>query len=141
MTGTTTNPGDEARVRLDKWLWAARFFKTRSAAATAIEAGKVMLNDEQVKRSKLLRIGDVVRVRKGPYEYEVTVRELAERRGSATVAQTLYEESEASKEERALIAETLAMERSVAPQPIYKGRPTKRDRRALNRFKGGPSES
>jgi ribosome-associated heat shock protein Hsp15 len=131
---TLTDESD--RVRVDKWLWAARFFKTRSLAATAIEAGKVEVNDEQVKRAKLLRRGDMVRVRKGPYEYVLTVKELAERRGSAAAAQALYEETEASKEARARLAEALALARASAPTPIVKGRPTKKDRRALARLKG-----
>lgn len=130
---------ESARVRLDKWLWAARFFKTRSLAATAIENGKVEVNDDRVKRAKLLRRGDVVRVRKGPYEYVLTVKELAEKRGSATAAQALYQESEASKQARAELAEALALARAAAPTPIFKGRPTKKDRRALARFKqNGP---
>lgn len=130
---TTHDEGE--RVRLDKWLWAARFFKTRSLAATAIEGGKVEVNNEPVKRSKLLRPGDVVRVRKGPYEYELTVRALSDRRRSATEAQALYEESEASKEARAKLAEALALARQMAPTPIFKGRPTKKDRRDFERFK------
>jgi ribosome-associated heat shock protein Hsp15 len=130
---------DSDRVRVDKWLWAARFFKTRSLAASAIENGRVEVNDDPVKRSKLLKRGDVVRVRKGPYEYVLTVKELAGRRGTATAAQALYEETEASKEARARLAEALALNRAAAPTPIFKGRPTKKDRRALARLKGHES--
>lgn len=130
------DPNESEKVRLDKWLWAARFFKTRSVAAAAIEAGKVEVNDEQVKRAKQVKLGDTVRVRKGPYDYVLTIRGLAERRGSATVAQALYEETEDSKAERARVAELMAIERASMPVPIIKGRPTKKDRRAIERLKG-----
>ena len=80
--------GDEAKVRLDKWLWAARFFKTRSLAADAIEKGKVELNGERAKRAKQLQAGDSLRIRLGPYHHIVTVRALSERRGPASVAAT-----------------------------------------------------
>lgn len=130
-----TTQGDSERVRLDKWLWAARFFKTRSLAAQAIAGGKVDVNDAAVKRSKPVQLGDVVRVRKGPYEWVLTVRGLSERRGPPAQAQALYEESEDSKQARAELADQLAAERAAAPTPVYKGRPTKKDRRALSRFK------
>src|SRR6185437_14233450 len=76
-------------VRLDKWLWAARFFKTRALAAESIDGGKVHLNGERVKRSKTLKLGDEVRVRIGPYEHRIVVRSTSDRRGPATVAATL----------------------------------------------------
>ena len=82
------------RVRLDKWLWAARFFKTRALAATAIEAGKVEVNGERAKRSKQLQVGDSLRIRLGPYHHIVTVRGISEHRGPAPRAAKLYEESE-----------------------------------------------
>jgi ribosome-associated heat shock protein Hsp15 len=122
------------RVRIDKWLWAARFFKTRSLAAEAIAAGKVEVNDERVKPAKLLQLGDVVSVRLGPYLHLVHVRGLSERRGPASVAATLYEETPESVAARAKLAEQLRM----APAAfVYeeKGRPTKRDRRELDRFR------
>jgi ribosome-associated heat shock protein Hsp15 len=122
------------RVRLDKWLWAARFFKTRSLAAEAIGGGKILVNSERVKPAKLLQIGDEVRLRLGPYEHVVHVRGLSERRGPATVAATLYEETDASIAARAKLSEQLRM----APAAfVYedKGRPTKRDRRELDRFR------
>lgn len=131
--------GNQAeRVRIDKWLWAARFFKTRSVAAEAVTGGKVHLNGEGIKPAKPVKPGDVLRIRKGPFEYEVTVQKLAERRGSATLAQELYVESEASKQARAELAEKLRLAREAAPAPIpkyAKGRPTKRDRRQFDRFK------
>ena len=124
----------ENAVRLDKWLWAARFFKTRAIAAQAIGSGKVEVNGERAKRAKLLRAGDVVRVRRGPFAYIVTVRALSERRGPASAAAGLYEEDAAGKAAR----ERLAHQLRVAPPPAYegKGRPTKRDRRALEQLRG-----
>ena len=122
------------RVRVDKWLWAARFFKTRSLAADAIGGGKILVNGERVKPAKLLQAGDEVRIRLGPYEHVVHVRGLSERRGPATVAATLYEETGDSVAARAKLAEQLRM----APAAfVYedKGRPTKRDRRELDRFR------
>ena len=92
------------KVRLDKWLWAARFYKTRSLAAEAIDGGKVQVNGDRAKRSKMVEIGDQIRVRNGPYEYQIHVRELSERRGSASIAATLYEETEASKKAREVTA-------------------------------------
>jgi ribosome-associated heat shock protein Hsp15 len=124
----------QGRVRVDKWLWAARFFKTRSLAADAVAAGKVEVNGERVKPAKLLQHGDEVRVRLGPYEHVVHVRGTSERRGPASVAVTLYEESAASVAARAKLAEQLRM----APAAfVYeeKGRPTKRDRREIDRFR------
>ena len=126
--------GDDAdRVRLDKWLWAARFFKTRSLATEAIAGGKVEVNGERAKPSKAVKRGDEVRLRLGPYEHILMVRALADRRGPASVAQELYEETEGSRDARARLAAQLAM----APAAfVYeeKGRPTKKDRRDLSRF-------
>ena len=123
----------EDKVRIDKWLWAARFFKTRSLAADAVEGGKVELNGERVKRAKNVQQGDEVSVRLGPYEHVVVVRALSERRGPASVAQTLYEETAESVAARERLAEQLKM----APAAfVYedRGRPTKKDRRELTRF-------
>jgi ribosome-associated heat shock protein Hsp15 len=82
-----------AAVRLDRWLWAARFYKTRPLAVAAIDGGKVQVNGDRVKRSKLIKPGDQVRIRQDPYEYLIEVTELADKRGSAKVAATLYQES------------------------------------------------
>lgn len=125
--------GDE-RVRLDKWLWAARFFKTRTLAADAIDGGKVHVNDERARRSRELRIGDSVRVRTGPYQHHVIVRALSDRRGPATEARLLYEETAESVAERAKLRAQL----SLLPAAFVPGksRPTKRDRRALKKFRG-----
>ena len=121
------------KVRIDKWLWAARFFKTRSLAARAVAGGKVQVNGRRVKRAATLRIGDRVRIRKGPDEYQVTVRRLSERRGPAKQAATLYEETAESR----LARERLAALRRAGPAYSFRqgGRPTKKERRELNRLK------
>ncbi len=125
--------GKWGAVRLDKWLWAARFFKTRALAVEAIAGGKVQVNGTRAKRSKLIHAGDSVRVRKGPYEYQLTVRVAGERRGSAKEAALLYEESEESR----LARERLVEQHRVAVKafPATKGRPTKKERRDLDRLK------
>jgi ribosome-associated heat shock protein Hsp15 len=131
---TAPDASTPGRVRIDKWLWAARFFKTRSLAAEAITAGKVEVNEERVKPAKLVQVGDSVSVRLGPYLHVVQVRAISERRGPATVAATLYEETAESSAVRAKLAEQLRM----APAAfVYeeKGRPTKRDRRDIDRFR------
>jgi ribosome-associated heat shock protein Hsp15 len=124
-----------ARVRLDRWLWAARFYKTRSVSAEAIRGGKVQVNGERAKAAKMVVIGDDVRVRLGPYEHRVTVKGLAERRGPAAEAQKLYDETADSRTAR----ERLQIQLKSAPALHYegKGRPTKRDRREVDRFKYG----
>src|SRR6478752_6742349 len=119
------------RVRIDKWLWAARFFKTRSLATEAVDGGKVEVNGERAKPAKLIKPGDEIRLRLGPYEHILMVRALGERRGPAAVAQTLYEETEASIQGR----EKLSTQLRLAPAAfVYeeKGRPTKKDRRDLS---------
>jgi ribosome-associated heat shock protein Hsp15 len=123
-----------AKVRLDKWLWAARFFKTRALAAEAIEGGKVQVNGDRPKRARPLQVGDELRIRLGPYEHIVTVRALSGRRGPAMQAAGLYQESEASRsarEDRALQLKSLHS--LFGPE---KGRPTKKDRREIERLKG-----
>jgi ribosome-associated heat shock protein Hsp15 len=121
-------------VRLDKWLWAARFFKTRALAAEAIDGGRVDVNEDRAKRARHVRAGDLLRIRQGPIEWQIAVRGVAERRGSAEVARTLYEETEAGARRRALVTEQL---RSMPTAFAYgAGKPGKRDRRALRRFKG-----
>lgn len=120
-------------MRLDKWLWAARFFKTRSLAASEVDAGHVDVNGERPKPAKQIRVGDELRIRLNQYTHIVHVRGLSERRGPASTAQTLYEETDASRQER----ERLAEQRRLAPSPTYEegGRPTKRDRRDISRVK------
>jgi ribosome-associated heat shock protein Hsp15 len=125
----------DEKFRLDKWLWAARFFKTRAIASDAIESGKVEVNGERPKRGKAVKVGDLIRVRLGPYEHHVVVRALSARRGPAAQAQLLYEETAASLQARTLLAERL----KAAPPPLFteKGRPTKKERRDLRRLKDG----
>lgn len=122
-----------AHIRLDRWLWAARLFKTRALAARAIAAGKVQVNGARAKAAKAVQAGDRVRVRKAPYEFQLVVRGLSARRGPASAAATLYEETAESRTAR----DALAAQLKVIPIPIYrgKGRPTKKDRRAIERWK------
>jgi ribosome-associated heat shock protein Hsp15 len=121
------------RVRVDKWLWAARFYKTRSQATEAVDGGKVEVNGARVKPAKDLRVGDEVRIRLGPYEHVVHVRALSDRRGAARVAQMLYEETAESVAAREKLRDQLRMAPAMF---VYeeKGRPTKKDRRALSAF-------
>jgi len=123
---------DSHRVRLDRWLWAARWFKTRSQAAQAIAGGKIRVNGERPKRARVIGLGDEVRVRKGPYEFHVVVRVLSEARGPATIARTLYEETPASQAARALLKLQLQSQPQITS--TGKGRPTKKDRRAIERL-------
>jgi ribosome-associated heat shock protein Hsp15 len=125
----------QGSVRLDKWLWAARFFKTRALAAEAVAGGKVKVNRERAKAAKAIRPGDVLEVRIGPYEYVLDVRALAERRGPATAAALLYEERAESRAKREALAAQLRAEKSWLQRP--QGRPSKRDRRAIVRLKHG----
>lgn len=120
-------------MRIDKWLWAARFYKTRSLASDAVEGGHVEVNGERAKPSKQIREGDELRVRLNQYTHVIHVRGLSERRGPAPEARTLYEETPGSRAER----ERLAEQRRLAPPPAYEegGRPTKRDRRDMARVK------
>ena len=122
----------DTRVRLDKWLWAARFYKTRALAADAIDGGKVDVNDARVKRAKLVQVGDQVRIRQTPFEHVVMVRGVSEKRGPAPVAATLYEETVESKAKRDALATQI---RSMPHDDWESGRPTKRDRREIHRFK------
>jgi len=122
------------RVRLDKWLWAARFYKTRSLASEAIAGGKVQVNGDRAKRARPLQVGDEVRVRQGPYEHLVVVRALSARRGPAAAAAELYEE----RPERRAAREAMAVQLRTlhAAFVTEKGRPTKRDRREIERVRG-----
>jgi len=117
-------------VRLDKWLWAARFFKTRSLAVEAIEGGRVSVNGERAKPAKTVRPGDAISIRKPPFEYSVVVKDVSDKRGSATIAATLYEETEESRARRTV----LAAEMKSLPQPRFKGRPTKKTRRDYDKW-------
>ena len=120
-------------VRLDKWLWAARFYKTRGLAAEAIDGGKIQVNGERAKRARPLRQGDELRIRQGPYQHTIVVRALSERRGPASAASQLYEETPDSLAAREKLA---AQIKSINAALRGAGeRPTKRDRRELERFR------
>jgi ribosome-associated heat shock protein Hsp15 len=126
--------GPPGRLRIDKWLWAARFYKTRSLAARAVEGGKVKLNGERVKPGKEVKTGDELEVRSGELHWLVEVRGVALKRGPAAEAALLYAESD---ENRARREHMIAMRRA-GPHPAHDahGRPTKRDRRMIRRFTG-----
>jgi ribosome-associated heat shock protein Hsp15 len=125
---------DVTRVRLDKWLWAARFFKTRALAVQAIETGKVEVNGERAKRAKHLQVGDQLRVRLGTYNHIVNVRALSERRGPAAVAAQLFEETEESRKAREAMQLQMKLANS-GREYDFRGRPTKKDRRDIERLK------
>ena len=117
-------------MRLDKWLWAARFFKTRRLAVEAIDGGRVSVNGERPKPAKELRVGDAVSLRRPPFEHRVVVKGLDERRGPASAAAAMYEETEESRARRTV----LATEMKAMPQPRFPGRPTKKTRRDYERW-------
>lgn len=122
------------RVRIDKWLWAARFFKTRSLASRACELGRIQSNGQPAKASREVHLGDVLQVRNEGGDFQLEVLILSEMRGPASIAQTLYRETEASRELRLKVAE----ERKTMQHfdALREGRPSKRDRRELDRFRG-----
>ena len=122
--------GGADRVRVDLWCVAARFFKTRGLATEAIDAGRVSVNGERAKASKLVKPGDEIAIRRPPYEHVVKVLGVADRRGPASEAQKLYEETAESRAKR----DAVAAELKALPPPVFKGRPTKRDRRTIERF-------
>jgi ribosome-associated heat shock protein Hsp15 len=122
------------RIRLDKWLWAARFYKTRALAAEAIAGGKVQVNGDRTKRARPLQVGDEIRVRQGPYEHRVVVKALSERRGPAVQAAGLYEETAESRRVREAMAAQLKLLNATFDREY--GRPTKKDRREIDRLKG-----
>ncbi|MCS7024599.1 MAG: RNA-binding S4 domain-containing protein [Bryobacteraceae bacterium] len=123
-----------SRVRIDKWLWAARFFKTRSLAARSCELGRILANGHIAKPAREVQAGDLLRITNPSGEFEVEVLAVSETRGPASVAQTLYRETEASRQARQKAAE----ERKAMPwfESYPYGRPTKQDRRNLNRLRG-----
>ena len=124
---------EELKTRLDKWLWAARFYKTRHLAAEAINGGHIHVNGTRVKPSRLLQLGDEIKITKTPFTYDIMVMGLSVRRGPAKEAQLLYQESQASIDKR----EELAAQRKLnaAQFPHAERRPDKRDRRRIIRFK------
>jgi ribosome-associated heat shock protein Hsp15 len=127
---------EDGRVRFDKWLWAARFYKTRSLCVQAIDAGQVRVNGDRAKPARSMRVGEIVSIRKSGIVCEVTVTALSDRRGRATEAAKLYRETEASlaaREEAQLLRRA-----TEAAQPRFPGRPTKRERRKLEDFHNEP---
>ena len=121
-------------MRIDKWLWAARFFKTRSLAERACELGRIDSNEVRAKPAREVRIGDMLRIKNDAGEFQVEVLALSEMRGPAPVAQKLYQETDASREMRMKLAE----ERKVMPhfEAAREGKPSKRDRREISRLRG-----
>jgi len=128
----TDQGNTENKTRIDKWLWAARFFKTRSLAKNAIEGGKVQLAGQRIKVSREIAVGDVLHIRKGWDEYEIVVRAISVQRRAAPIAQTLYEETEASMSRRARAAEARKAAGALA-RPTQK--PGKHERKALERLR------
>ena len=127
--------GEPDRVRLDKWLWAARFFKTRALAAEAVTGGKVQRGGQRCKPAHGVRVGESLRIQRGSEEYLITVAALSDRRGPASVATQLYEESAESRQRRAAEREQRRLEQPLGTAPV--GRPTKQDRRRIVRFTTG----
>ncbi len=123
-----------ATVRMDKWLWAARFFKTRALASKACDLGRIQSNYQPAKAAREVKIGDHLQIKTEGGEFEVIVQSLSEVRGPASVAQTLYQETEASREQRLRVAEERKVMRSISPAPT--GRPSKLDRRKILQFRG-----
>ncbi len=130
MTGIKRMTDSTDKLRVDKWLWAARFYKTRSISADAVESGKVTMNEARIKPAKTIGVGDRLLVRQGQIYYDVEVLGLSNKRGGAPEAQKLYRETDESKARRAVIAE----QNKALPLPTFKGRPTKRDRRDIEKF-------
>ena len=134
MVTPKDSPG---KVRLDKWLWAARFYKTRGLSSEEIDKGRVMVNGQHAKPAKEVRVGDTLELRQGPIQRTVIVRALSGVRGPAPVAALLYEETEQSMAQRQAAAES----RRIAPEPaltLSQGRPTKRDRRNMENLRDTP---
>lgn len=122
-------------VRLDRWLWAARFFKTRRLAVEAVQGGKVDVDGGRAKPGRSIKPGDRLTITKGEQRFEVVVKDVAEQRGPAKVAETLYEETADSREQRERAAEQRRISAAAMPRPDQ--RPDKRDRRRLSSFKRG----
>lgn len=121
-----------AEIRLDKWLWAARFFKTRALASEAIKGGKITLNGHKPKAARSVRLHDAIRIQRGPFVHDVIVLGVSGQRGPATIAASLYRESPESVSRREALA--LELRAHASAQPRFPGRPSKRDRRRIVRF-------
>lgn len=126
---------DDAKIRLDKWLWAARFFKTRALAAAAVNGGKVKLSGERVKSSRAVNQGDSYQIQRGFEHFEIVVLELVAQRVSASLAQQLYRETERSVEQRAVEDEKRKL--AAMQRPQSSGRPDKKQRRKIRQFREG----
>jgi ribosome-associated heat shock protein Hsp15 len=121
-------------IRIDKFLWAARFFKTRSMAARACDLGRIQANQQPAKPAREIHVGDMLQIKTEGGEFEVQILQLSDIRGPASVAQTLYQETEASREARRKVAEERKAMMHFMPSPVT--RPSKRDRRKINQFRG-----
>ncbi len=129
-------PGqNRTSIRIDKWLWAARFFKTRALASKACDLGRVRSNEIEAKPAREVHLGDMLRIRNEGGEFHIEVLQLSDMRGPAAIAQTLYRETEASKEQRQREAAERKAMQQYAPLPEH--RPSKRDRRRIIQFRGG----
>lgn len=131
-----TDQADDDKVRVDKWLWAARFYKTRSIAADAVEGGKVLVNGARIKPARPLKLGDELQIRTQSADYTVQVAGLSARRGPAVEAAKLYAETEESRRQR---EQAKLLRTDVHPDAYSKGRPTKRLRRQIHKFRGKPT--
>jgi ribosome-associated heat shock protein Hsp15 len=127
----------DEKTRLDKWLWAARFFKTRALATDAVNGGKVHLNGQRVKPSRPVKLQDCYQIRRANERFEVVVTGLSSRRGSASIAQTLYDETEASRLQRQSEAEKRKL--AAMQRPVSDSRPNKKERRKIRQFTGKDS--
>ncbi len=127
-------PDFENKTRLDRWLWAARFYKTRTLASAAVSGGKVHLSGQRVKASRSVKVDDCYEIVRGVERFEITVQQLGDKRGSAQIAQLLYIETEASK----ILRERQAQQRKIAAlaQPQSDHKPNKQERRKIRSFKG-----
>ena len=135
--GQSDRPGNQSgieKMRLDKWLWAARFFKTRSLATLAIAKNQIKISGQRVKPSRNIAVGDTIMVEKPPYQQELTIIGLSEQRRPAKEAQLLYEELQASIQLRETLANQLRVERQMNPRFVSDGRPSKKQRRQIIRF-------
>ncbi len=126
-------------ARIDKWLWAARFYRTRTLASAAVSGGRVQVNGQRVKASRLLHAGDVLQITRSRIDYTIIVEGLSERRGPAPEAQRLYRETDESRQQREQAAEERRLHGGRSPAPAQ--RPDKRSRRKLIRFRRAPEES
>jgi len=126
-------------MRLDKWLWAARFFKTRQLAVEAINGGKVHLNGQRTKPGKSVDIGSILRIHKGPYEWNITIQQLPKQRRPAKEATEFYTETEESRAKREKLQQEIRLQQAAMPLKTS-SRPTKRDRRLIHRFKTNRQE-